>query len=284
MDVFEKMEKAILDFELLLDVSVTIIDRDGVLHSETGYPLFSRFRQSHRKNRICDIDFCARCVEHCRHDMNAEGEKLGRFFISECWKGTVEIVVPIMRNGAHLGSFFVGVWKKSETEIGFGSRRVSDRIIAEYTKLQEFDSERCQAIGRMASVFVRGLLDELSLSKGWDDVNLGYRGSVARFIHNSAASSPRLADLASELSLSPSRCSHLVKELFGVSFTDLLTSERIRRARTMLLSTDYTVGEIAEKIGISDEYHFNKVFKRHVGLPPGRFRKEWDTSPKKMNN
>jgi iron complex transport system substrate-binding protein len=125
----------------------------------------------------------------------------------------------------------------------------------------------------MASVFVRGLLDELSLFKGWDDVSIGYRGRVARFIHNRAASSPRLADLASELSLSPSRASHVVKELFGASFTDLLTSARMRRARTMLLSTDDTVGEIADKIGISDEYHFNKVFKRHVGVPPGRFRK-----------
>jgi YesN/AraC family two-component response regulator len=100
-----------------------------------------------------------------------------------------------------------------------------------------------------------------------------HKARISRFIHQNVHSKPKLADLALEISLSPSRASHLVKELFGKSFTELVMEERVRRAKTLLLSTDDSLGEIAANIGIPDEYHFNKFFKKNTGTPPGRFRK-----------
>ena len=74
MNIFKKIEGAIQDFETTLGVSVTIIDNNGVLHTEDGHPLFSRSRQSHRKNAVCAHGFDVRCIAHCRYEMNAKGE------------------------------------------------------------------------------------------------------------------------------------------------------------------------------------------------------------------
>jgi AraC-like DNA-binding protein len=84
----------------------------------------------------------------------------------------------------------------------------------------------------------------------------------------------RLADLADELHLSESRTSHAVSEMFGIPFQNLLLQQRINGAKTLLLNTDLTVGEIARRVGMRNEYHFNRSFRRAVGLPPGRFRSE----------
>ena len=101
-----------------------------------------------------------------------------------------------------------------------------------------------------------------------DDRITGIKNYIAR----NASLAPSLDGLAHELNLSLSRTSHLVKELFGISFQELLRIERITRAKTLLLSSDENAGEIAARTGFSDEYHFNKIFRKYVGIPPGRFR------------
>ena len=105
------------------------------------------------------------------------------------------------------------------------------------------------------------------------------KAEIRRYIRYNAAQRIALADLARELHLSPSRTSHAVRDLFGKSFRDLLRDERIQRAKYLLQSTDYPVGQIARQVGMPDEYHFNRTFKACVGTPPGRFRKETSTQP-----
>ncbi len=39
-----------------------------------------------------------------------------------------------------------------------------------------------------------------------------------------------------------------------------------------LLSTNMSMSEISEAIGMSNEYSFNRFFKRVEGMTPGRYR------------
>ena len=40
----------------------------------------------------------------------------------------------------------------------------------------------------------------------------------------------------------------------------------------LLTSTDYTLADIAVSMGFPDQSYYCKVFKRIVGVTPGRFR------------
>lgn len=58
------------------------------------------------------------------------------------------------------------------------------------------------------------------------------------------------------------------------TFVDYLTRFRIEKAKKLLLTSAMTIPEIAETIGIKDHYYFNKVFKKHTGLTPLKFKNE----------
>lgn len=80
----------------------------------------------------------------------------------------------------------------------------------------------------------------------------------------------QMADFAQ---LSRSRFSVLYKEFFKISPKEDLLTERFNMAKHLLLTTQLSVQEVSIKVGYDNMYHFNKQFKKLVGLPPGRFRR-----------
>jgi YesN/AraC family two-component response regulator len=42
---------------------------------------------------------------------------------------------------------------------------------------------------------------------------------------------------------------------------------------TLLLSTDFSLSKVAEKIGVEDEAYFSRMFKKHTGISPNEYRK-----------
>ncbi|WP_231637542.1 helix-turn-helix domain-containing protein [Paenibacillus sp. FJAT-27812] len=48
---------------------------------------------------------------------------------------------------------------------------------------------------------------------------------------------------------------------------------RIKKARELLRKTDLSIEEIAIQTGYVEYYYFNKVFKKHCGITPSKFRK-----------
>ena len=80
--------------------------------------------------------------------------------------------------------------------------------------------------------------------------------------------------MARALNLSPSQASRVVKRLLGQPYQGLIREERIARARNLLVTTDLPAGEIARRVGMKNEFHFNRAFKAALGLPPGKYRKK----------
>ena len=75
----------------------------------------------------------------------------------------------------------------------------------------------------------------------------------------------------------------LFRRLLGVSAKLHLVDRQLREARELLLSTTLPISEIGKAVGLSDPYHFSKLFRKHVGLAPRVFRAEhgpFSTPPK----
>ncbi|TVQ24352.1 MAG: response regulator [Spirochaetaceae bacterium] len=84
-----------------------------------------------------------------------------------------------------------------------------------------------------------------------------------------------LDDVAAHLSMHPSRFSVWFKKAKGVNYIDYLTRHRIDRARELLLSPETKVREVAERIGFQDPRYFGQVFKKIVGITPGRYQLQY---------
>ena len=64
------------------------------------------------------------------------------------------------------------------------------------------------------------------------------------------------------------------KESMGMGFIQYLNDYRLSVASQMLLATEDSILDIAEKTGFENLSYFNRVFKRKYGVPPGQFRRQ----------
>jgi len=78
--------------------------------------------------------------------------------------------------------------------------------------------------------------------------------------------------LADEVCLSPSYLSDLLKKETGMNAQDHIHFHLIEEAKSLLLSTQYSVGEVAFQLGFEYPQYFSKLFKLKTGQTPKDFR------------
>ena len=82
-----------------------------------------------------------------------------------------------------------------------------------------------------------------------------------------------LGTVAEHFHFSEKYFSRYFKQKMDVSYTQYLTSLKIRQAKYDLQHTDTTLYEIAMKLNFSDSSYFTKVFKNMEGITPSEYRK-----------
>ena len=78
------------------------------------------------------------------------------------------------------------------------------------------------------------------------------------------------------LNTTPQNLNAICRKETEQSASEILSEHIINEAKRLLLYTDFTVSEIAERLDFNDNSHFSKYFKRNVGNTPIGFRKEHD--------
>lgn len=74
---------------------------------------------------------------------------------------------------------------------------------------------------------------------------------------------------AAATNLSRRRFSDLWRELTGETFVTFLQKHRVATAQRLMQSEELSIVAAAFTAGFDDLTHFYKVFRRHVGMPPG---------------
>ncbi|GAF66696.1 AraC family transcriptional regulator [Alkalihalobacillus trypoxylicola] len=86
-----------------------------------------------------------------------------------------------------------------------------------------------------------------------------------------------LESCAEDVHTNPYTLSKAFKKVIGVNFIEYLTTLRLDKAKELLLNTDLKINDIAEQVGYRHSY-FNRIFKKHIGVPPSQFRKRRNDS------
>ena len=79
-----------------------------------------------------------------------------------------------------------------------------------------------------------------------------------------------LKTLAGSEKMSRQHLIRLFKSELGISPHHYLLNRKMELARRMLAEWELTVSETAYRLGFYDPYHFSRMFKRLVGVPPSR--------------
>ncbi len=81
-----------------------------------------------------------------------------------------------------------------------------------------------------------------------------------------------LEDVANHVFLNPSYFSKLFKSEMNCTFVAYVNKVRINASKSLLMNNAIPLSDISTLVGFDDQSYFTKVFKREVGITPGKFR------------
>ncbi|MEK3737219.1 MULTISPECIES: AraC family transcriptional regulator [Paenibacillus] len=93
------------------------------------------------------------------------------------------------------------------------------------------------------------------------------------FIHKNYSNNLTLKEIADIAHLSVSECTRGFKKSIHMTPYFYLIKYRINKSCDLLIATDYTITEIAQRVGFNNANHFIQSFKKHLNITPKEFRK-----------
>jgi YesN/AraC family two-component response regulator len=140
-----------------------------------------------------------------------------------------------------------------------------NKILSEINSedLDIIKDDTLELIGLMQS-----LSDNLQNQRLFDD----YVDQAKAIINTEYNNDVSLIGVADRLGITPEYLSKLFKEKERIGFIDYLTKCRMQKAKELIVNLDYNISKIAEMVGFQNTEYFSRVFKKHFGIPPGKYR------------
>lgn len=118
----------------------------------------------------------------------------------------------------------------------------------------------------LARIQRRTLVDpERAAAPAWLD-------SVRDYLHANYRSAVAMADLSAVAGVHPDHVSRVFASIFDVTIGDYVRKLRVEAAAAWLATSEHSISAIAHRTGFSDQSHLTRVFKRTMGVTPGRYR------------
>ena len=115
-----------------------------------------------------------------------------------------------------------------------------------------------------------------------DDVKIAHSQlckDVLSYIHeNYGVTTLTNEDIASNFNYHPYHLSNIIKEETGKTLHQFLIYYRLRLARDLLVTTQYSISEISWKCGFGSTAYFIKLFRKNLGMTPKDYRKQYATA------
>jgi len=83
-----------------------------------------------------------------------------------------------------------------------------------------------------------------------------------------------IENLVNELFMSQSTLFRKIKSLTGLSLTGFIRSIRLKKAAQLILTTDYSMNQIAYEVGFNDYKYFKKSFKTQFNCLPSEYKEQ----------
>jgi AraC-like DNA-binding protein len=125
---------------------------------------------------------------------------------------------------------------------------------------------------------LRLLLLKLSIMSDWSGGHVPqsektFRAAKAWMLAN-AIQTPRVADAAAAVGVTPEHLSRLFRRHAQTTPHRYVERIRMQRALELLVDHGLKIGQVAELLGFTDQFHFSRSFKRVHGRPPTTFLRD----------
>jgi len=186
---------------------------------------------------------------------------------------------PLIHNWMHIEGNVSEIWNGFGLELNTLYTPYNDEFITSI--MRELENEYFQAGSyscdfmqlKLRELFIK-ISREISSSSGLNEIS---EHTEKRFralrmdVFSHLDKQYSIAELADMVGLSESRFHSIYKSIFGISPGKDIIIARISKSKDLLSARKYSVSQVAEMMGYTNEYHFIRQFKQITGLTPGSF-------------
>lgn len=175
-------------------------------------------------------------------------------------------------NPSYLRVLWVGALNLllKKVSLSANSQENMEKILASFHQIDSFDTmkEVCDTLWELIEESVR--MDRM----GDTDSKSRIRMAI-QYIHEHYSENLPINELAARFDMSPNYFSSVFKKEMNQSAVNYITEYRVQKAREYLETSDWSVVEIARKVGYEDNQYFFRVFKKYVGQTPLQYRQSF---------
>jgi len=119
------------------------------------------------------------------------------------------------------------------------------------------------------------LMEETDGKESTGSLGHYYIKKAVRYMNNNYYRNIDVDDIAGYLNINRSYFHRIFKDIMGCTPVEYLTGVRMEHAKVLLARTELSILDISRNIGLQSQQYFNYVFKKHIGMSPGSFRKQY---------
>jgi len=262
------------------------------------------------KNRFHVCEFCMLAKRTRRGHLgcnlnknmtNRLARKRGKGFVGQCHLGMTDIVEPLVYHGRTLGVFYYG------SVLCEGTRPLAEHRILRYcgrhnipsgallrqlnkapvVTPRDIDKARTQLelVRDLALKLVEA--SSVPIERYRTLLNYGFTSkrrsltpltqAAMAYVHRRYRDTLEVTKIAEALQCQPTHLSRSFKKSAGYTLSEYIKRVRIDHAMRLLVSEQYSVGEIGFMIGFQDQSHFGKVFRSFLQMTPKEFRDRYQS-------
>ena len=266
----ELLDNFLKNFYTALDIRISIFDNQYNLVTEypkeaPEYCTLIRSTEAGKKGcRDCDIYAFKTATE------------LRKQHVYVCHAGLTEAVMPIILNGETAGYIILAHMLPTKNYTDCLNRALlrakkygisEEEALPKLEKIKKYSTEKINASVQILTAITIYLRNTEIVSWKQDTTSK----MIANYIDNNLDQEINCDDICKSFFISRTTLFNIFKKNFGVSISNYIVSKRIEKSKE-LLKTDMPICKIAEKVGIADSSYFGKIFCKHVGMSPSKYR------------
>lgn len=266
-----KLQQILEDYTRLTGLSIAVTDRDyrqiAVSHSDNTD--FCRCIQEsvpgREKCRCSDAELLTRCAQ----------SRQAEFHI--CHAGLTDAAVPIVKDGVIMGYVILGRIRRTEnpgTEFHCPEwmNGNEERMNRHFQKLVCYDENHIQSAIRLAVAITTYILVDDMVKMEYNHLMEDAVACVEQNLNGDLS----VNTLCQHLHVSRDALYRNFRLTLNMTVNEYICQRRMERAEQLLRETDQPLQVVAESCGMINYTYFLKRFKKHTGVTPLQYRKQYE--------
>ena len=197
--------------------------------------------------------------------------------ISETPKKELE---KLIKNGAieHLFIHFTLGYPYDHVSPGIYIFNMNKHLESKVKLLRNYLTKHVAQFNFTVSLTIQSLICELLFGMGEENWKYPIRdvriAKVINHIEKNIGEDFTNESLANIANMATNAFSRLFKEYTGNTLQNFIKKKRVNKACLLLLHSNHSIDEIAERTGFANRYHFTRIFSRIKGYAPAKYKKE----------